>query len=196
MRERRPGSSPLEVGLRAECLRNLREGVGRSRCRHRKDSVISFGSVYPDVWLRHLFKAHRSARPEPEESVERLVLMAQMISIVDDDKSVREAESSLVKSLGYVTKTFASAEEFLESGRLRDTACLITDVQMPGMSGVDLQSRLIASGHRTPVIFVTANPDERTKKRALGAGALGFLSKPFSEESLIACLERATGTIR
>jgi FixJ family two-component response regulator len=120
--------------------------------------------------------------------------MAQMISIVDDDKSVREAESSLIKSLGYATKTFASAEEFLESGRLRDTACLITDVQMPGMSGVDLQSRLVANGHRTPVIFVTANPDERTKKRALDAGALGFLSKPFNEESLIACLDRATGT--
>jgi FixJ family two-component response regulator len=123
-------------------------------------------------------------------------MVAQVISIVDDDKSVREAEGSLVESLGYVTKTFASAEEFLASGRLHDTACLITDVQMPGMSGVDLQSRLIANGHRTPVIFVTANPDERTKKRALGAGALGFLSKPFSEESLIACLERATGTIR
>jgi FixJ family two-component response regulator len=114
-----------------------------------------------------------------------------MISIVDDDKSVREAAKMLVRSLGYATATFASAEEFLESGRLCDTACLITDVQMPGMSGVDLQSHLTASGHGTPVIFVTAYPEESIRDRALDAGAFGFLSKPFSEESLIACLDKA-----
>ena len=117
-----------------------------------------------------------------------------MISIVDDDKSVRELANSLIRSLGYATATFASGEEFLESGCLSDTECLITDVRMPGMSGVDLQSRLIANGNRMPIIFVTADPDESTRERALGAGALGFLSKPISEESLIACLERATGT--
>ncbi len=117
-----------------------------------------------------------------------------MISIVDDDKSVREAANSLIRSLGYTTGTFASGEKFLKSGCLSDTECLITDVQMPGMSGVDLQSRLIADGNRTPVIFVTAHPDERLRERALHAGALGFLSKPISEESLIACLERATRT--
>jgi FixJ family two-component response regulator len=114
-----------------------------------------------------------------------------VISIVDDDKSVREAAKMLVRSLGYATATFASAEEFLESGRLQDTACLITDVQMPGMSGVDLQSHLTAGGHCTPVIFVTAYPEESIRERALGAGAFGFLSKPFSEDSLIACLDRA-----
>ena len=117
-----------------------------------------------------------------------------MISIVDDDKSVREAANSLIRSLGYATATFASGEEFLESGCLSETECLITDVRMPGMSGVDLQSRLIANGNRTPVIFVTADPDESTRERALGAGALGFLIKPICEESLIACLERATET--
>jgi FixJ family two-component response regulator len=116
-----------------------------------------------------------------------------MISIVDDDKSVREAAKTLIRSLGYATATFASAEEFLESGSLPDTACLITDVQMPGMSGVDLQSHLMASGHCTPVIFVTAYPEERIRERALSAGAFGFLSKPFSEESLIAFLDRALG---
>jgi FixJ family two-component response regulator len=114
-----------------------------------------------------------------------------MISIVDDDSSVRAAANILVKSLGYATATFASAEEFLESGRLGDTACLITDVQMPGMSGVDLQSHLIANGHCTPVIFVTAYPEEAIRERALDAGACGFLVKPFREESLIACLDRA-----
>jgi len=117
-----------------------------------------------------------------------------MISIVDDDKSVREAANMLIKSLGYATATFASAEEFLESGRLRNTACLITDVQMPGMSGVDLQSYLLAKGHRTPLIFVTAHPEGRLRERALASGALGFLSKPFREEDLIACLDSAART--
>ena len=114
-----------------------------------------------------------------------------MISIVDDDKSVREAATTLIRSLGYATATFASAEEFLESGRLCDTACLVTDVQMPGMSGIELQSHLAENGHCTPVIFVTAYPEESVRERALGAGAFGFLSKPFGEESLIACLDRA-----
>ena len=116
-----------------------------------------------------------------------------MISIVDDDKSVRKSANSLIRSLGYATATFASGEEFLESGCLSDTECLVTDVRMPGMSGVDLQSRLIENGNRTPIIFVTATPDERTRERALSAGALGFLTKPFSVESLITCLDRATG---
>ena len=116
-----------------------------------------------------------------------------MISIVDDDKSVRKSANSLIRSLGYATATFASGEEFLESGCLSDTECLVTDVRMPGMSGVDLQSRLIANGNRTPIIFVTATPDERTRERALSAGALGFLTKPFSVEGLITCLDRATG---
>jgi FixJ family two-component response regulator len=114
-----------------------------------------------------------------------------MISIVDDDKSVREAANALIRSLGYAAATFASAEEFLESGRLGDTACLITDVQMPGMSGIDLQRHLTANGHCTPVIFVTAYPEDSVRARALSAGAFGFLSKPFSEECLIACLDRA-----
>jgi FixJ family two-component response regulator len=114
-----------------------------------------------------------------------------MISIVDDDASVREATKGLIRSLGYSAATFASAEEYLRSERVRDTSCLIADVQMPGMSGVDLQDRLIADGHRTPVIFVTAFPEDRIRTRALEAGAYGFLSKPFDEECLIACLDKA-----
>jgi FixJ family two-component response regulator len=114
-----------------------------------------------------------------------------MISIVDDDRSVREAAKALIRSLGYRAATFASAEEFLESDHLHDTACLITDVQMPGMSGVDLQCHLAANGYCMPVILVTAYPEESVRARALDAGAFGFLSKPFSEESLIACLDRA-----
>lgn len=114
-----------------------------------------------------------------------------VISIVDDDESVREATKALIRSLGYATATFASAEEYLRSDRVRDTLCLITDVQMPGMSGVELQDRLIADGQRTPVIFMTAFPEEDIRARVLGAGAFGFLSKPFNDECLIDCLDEA-----
>jgi FixJ family two-component response regulator len=114
-----------------------------------------------------------------------------LISIVDDDESIREATKGLVRSLGYHAATFASAEEFLSSDRVNDTHCLITDVQMPGLSGVELQRRLIAQGRPKPTIFVTAFPDEKTRARAMTAGAIGYLSKPFSEESLIECLDTA-----
>jgi FixJ family two-component response regulator len=114
-----------------------------------------------------------------------------VIAIVDDDQSVREATKGLIRSLGYVAATFASAEEYLRSDRVIDTACLITDVQMPGMSGIDLQDRLISDGHQTPMIFVTAFPEAKIRARALKAGACGFLSKPFKDESLIECLDKA-----
>jgi FixJ family two-component response regulator len=114
-----------------------------------------------------------------------------MISIIDDDESVRESTTQLVQSLGYSAAAFASAEEFLRSGQVASTDCLITDVQMPGLSGVELQRRLLADGHRLPIIFITAFPDERLRTRALNAGAIGFLSKPYREESLIGCLSEA-----
>jgi FixJ family two-component response regulator len=114
-----------------------------------------------------------------------------MISIVDDDETVREATKGLVRSLGYVAETFRSAEEFLSSEHRRETACIITDVQMPGLSGVELQSRLIAEGDRLPIIFMTAFPEDRVRTRALEAGAYGYLGKPFAEKHLIDCLDRA-----
>ncbi len=114
-----------------------------------------------------------------------------MISIVDDDESVREATKGLVRSLGYGAATFASAEEFLESDRLRETSCLITDVQMPGIDGVELQKRLLADGHRLPIIFITAFPEESVRKRALDAGAICFLIKPFDGPTLIKYLDKA-----
>jgi FixJ family two-component response regulator len=114
-----------------------------------------------------------------------------VISIVDDDASVREATRGLVRSLGYSAAAFASAEEFLESDRVDDTSCLITDVQMPGLSGIELQSRLAETGRRMPIIFVTAYPEERMRARALEGGACGFLSKPFRDECLIGCLNKA-----
>jgi|SRR5579871_4419893 len=114
-----------------------------------------------------------------------------MISIVDDDASVREATQALVRSLGHPAATFSSAEEFLESDRLNDTSCLITDVQMSGMDGIELQGRLNAAGQHCPVIVVTASPDAGLRARALAAGAVGVLGKPFSDEMLIACLDGA-----
>jgi FixJ family two-component response regulator len=116
-----------------------------------------------------------------------------VISIVDDDESVREATKGLVRSLGYTAATFGSAEEFLNSERKYDTSCIIADVQMPGLSGVEMQRRLIAEGHRLPMIFVTAFPEDRVRASAMEAGAVGFLSKPFNEEHLIGCLDCALG---
>jgi FixJ family two-component response regulator len=114
-----------------------------------------------------------------------------VISIVDDDESVREVTTGLVRSFGYVAAPFASAEEFLQSDCVRDTSCLISDVQMSGLSGVELQDRLNAAGHRVPIIFITAFPEERIRSRVLKAGACGFLTKPFSDDSLFECLDIA-----
>jgi FixJ family two-component response regulator len=114
-----------------------------------------------------------------------------VISIIDDDKVVREAVGTLVESLGYATATFASANEYLGSDILQDTKCLITDLNMPGMSGIDLQGRLARDGHHTPIIFMTAYFDEKVRAQALNAGALGFLRKPFASQALIECLETA-----
>ena len=114
-----------------------------------------------------------------------------IISIVDDDPSFRRATAQLIESLGYAVATFGSAEEFLRSQHLGNTACLISDVQMPGMSGIELQSRLIARGHRLPIIFVTAYSAAEVHSRALASGALGFFDKPFNEDKLISCIDQA-----
>jgi FixJ family two-component response regulator len=107
------------------------------------------------------------------------------ISIVDDDGSVREAIESLMKSVGYNAKVFPSAGDFLKSGHLDDTGCLILDVQMPGMTGLELQDHLIATKSRIPIIFISAHCDAESRARALEAGAVGFLQKPFSEDALL-----------
>ena len=114
-----------------------------------------------------------------------------IISIIDDDDSMRCAMKSLVTSLGLRVHTFRSAEEFLQSRCVDDTSCLITDVQMPGLSGVELQSLLLAQARHMPIILVTAFPEERMRNRAMEAGALGFLSKPFESQMLIKLIEKA-----
>ena len=115
----------------------------------------------------------------------------QKISIVDDDESVREALKSLLKSAGFQVESFASAEEFLNSGQLPDTACLILDVRMPGMSGVELQDRLTASHRGLPIVFISAHADDEARARALENGAVGFLQKPFSDEALLDAIDAA-----
>jgi FixJ family two-component response regulator len=117
-----------------------------------------------------------------------------LIAIIDDDASVRATTDSLVRSLGYVVFTFASAEDFLRSNRLDDLACVIADVQMPGMSGVELQAHLIARGSRVPFIFFTAFPDEQLRAQALKAGAICYLTKPFDGDSLVQGLQVALKT--
>jgi FixJ family two-component response regulator len=102
-----------------------------------------------------------------------------VISIIDDDASVRTATARLLRSMGFSVHAFASAKEFLSSLRLSETSCIIADVQMPGMSGVELQDHLIANGHKAPIIFMTAFPQERVRQRAMKAGVIDFLNKPF-----------------
>ena len=114
-----------------------------------------------------------------------------IVMIVDDDESIRRAARRLIKSYGFPVETFASAEDFLSSGRLHETACLVLDVQMPGLNGLELQSRLITDGHQVPIIFITAFDDENARAQALKAGALGYLVKPFEEADLLTAINVA-----
>jgi FixJ family two-component response regulator len=116
-----------------------------------------------------------------------------VIAIVDDDHSVREALTSLVRSLGYGAVAFECAEDLLKSRRRRNVCCVIADVQMPGMTGFELHNRLVTSGEPIPTILITAFPDERSRERALQAGVIGYLAKPFSEDDLLACISSTLG---
>lgn len=114
-----------------------------------------------------------------------------IVSIVDDDESVRLATRSLLQSLGFKVQAFASAEEFLGSPDASDSSCIVSDMNMPGLSGADMQSRLAARGCSIPVIFITAFPDKAVEERVIKAGAVGYLTKPFEGRVLAECLERA-----
>ena len=114
-----------------------------------------------------------------------------VISVIDDDASVRAATDNLLSSHGYPVQTFASAEEFLQSADLDDSSCVIADVQMPAMSGLDLLTHMRTQGYKAPFIFITAFPEESVRARALKAGAICFLAKPFAAPALINCVETA-----
>jgi FixJ family two-component response regulator len=117
-----------------------------------------------------------------------------VIAIVDDDHSVREALTSLVRSLGYAAIAFECAEDLLKSKHRRSVACVIADMQMPGMTGVELHQRLSASAEPIPTVLITAYPDDGARERALCAGVIGYLSKPFDENDLLACVRSALAT--
>ncbi|MGB8588047.1 MAG: response regulator [Pseudolabrys sp.] len=115
-----------------------------------------------------------------------------MISIVDDDVCARKATEAIIRSLGYALATYESAEDFLSSDHVNSTSCLITDVHMPGLSGVELYRNLSSNGFAAPTIFVTGQPDEATREQVLAAGAVAFLSKPFGKQTLLDCLRAAS----
>ena len=116
---------------------------------------------------------------------------APLIAIVDDDELARDGIRELVESLGYKAITFKSGEHFLKSGLIAETTCLITDLQMPELNGLELQEALRSQGYHTAVILITAYPNEKHRTRALDNGAVSFLSKPFNEDALIQCLTAA-----
>jgi FixJ family two-component response regulator len=112
-----------------------------------------------------------------------------MISIIDDDDSVRESLRRLMRSVGFAVNVFASAEEFLDSDRLRNTDCLILDVRLPGMSGLELQRHLKTGHSEIPIIFITSYEDGEVRARALNAGAVHYFLKPFNDEDLLDAIE-------
>jgi FixJ family two-component response regulator len=114
-----------------------------------------------------------------------------LISIVDDDASVRPALKGLMQSLGFAAEYFESAKDFLASHYLHRTACLIVDVNMPGMTGPELHEHLVSSGKAIPTILITAYPDDAVRNRVLSAGAVGYVTKPFAEDDLLACVHSA-----
>jgi FixJ family two-component response regulator len=121
--------------------------------------------------------------------------LISLISIVDDDQSVREATTSLLKSNGFRTEVFSSAEEFLRSPLIRETKCLLLDLQMSGMSGLELQRRLVTEAIQIPIIFITAHADKKIRSEVLRAGAIELLSKPFSEDALLRAIRFALGSV-
>ena len=117
-----------------------------------------------------------------------------VIGIVDDDESVRDSISSLLRSAGYKTESFESAEAYLNSDRASEPNCLLLDVRMPGLSGLQLQSELNHQKVSIPVIFITAHPDEQVRERALSEGAVAVLGKPFNDDVLLGAIDSAVGS--
>jgi FixJ family two-component response regulator len=116
---------------------------------------------------------------------------SKLVAIVDDDESVRNAVQGLMKSAGFPAQAFASAEEFLKSGQQHNAGCLIADIRMPGMSGLELQAWLNAERCRTPIVFITAHGDAKMRMQALRGGAVEFLAKPFDDEALLEIVRAA-----
>ena len=179
-----PAAGILSGNARAFILKGKR--TSGADCRHLPETREGGDNI--SIELRELQLKHLSAtNPGCDET--------KLVSIVDDNDYCREGINAFIKSCGYKCATFRSAEEYLLPDAARITACLVVDVQLPGIKGPDLQDRLIADGYRMPIIFVTGFFDERTKNRVLQAGALGYLSKPCCGKTLSGCLEKALGGV-
>jgi len=124
------------------------------------------------------------------------MLESPLVAIVDDDKSIRNATQDLLKAAGYSTATFEDAESFLDSATRATAACLIADMRMPGMSGVELYQTLVASGHGIPTVIITAHPEEVTQARGRVAGLTCYLIKPFTPDELLECVHEALAKSR
>jgi FixJ family two-component response regulator len=117
-----------------------------------------------------------------------------LISIVDDDEFVRATTLDLLSSMGFAAKAFRQPDDFLKSGDIRQTSCLIADMRMPGMTGLELYGHLVASGHAIPTILITAFPDDRDRARARQSGVRCYLAKPFEDKELLECIRAALGS--
>lgn len=118
-------------------------------------------------------------------------LKAPVIAVVDDDESVREALGNLLMSMGLEVQAFGSAEEFLASAYCHSAACLVSDIQLPGMGGLELQRRIVADGNTLPIILITAFPQDHVRRQAEQHGAVALLAKPFDGSRMVDCVERA-----
>lgn len=124
-------------------------------------------------------------------SKEQVLRETTIVSIVDDDESVRDSVSALVRSLGYTPYAYPSAEDFLSSAAVESADCLVADIQMPGMNGIELQQALVRKGSKLPIIFITAFPEDHIKQKVLAAGAVCLLRKPCDGDVLVSCIESA-----
>ena len=162
----------------------IREVKNRESTRQRKETETALPSSVSSINLCLSLSWSSSSRQV------YLLPRPALIAIVDDDKLVCRSIARLLKSVGFKVKMFTSAEDFLQRGNLHNTACLILDVKLPGMSGLDLQ-RQLATHHHIPIIFVSAHDEQKTRELALQAGAVAFLNKPFSEETLLSGVRSA-----
>lgn len=166
--------------------------IHRRLTSHKDSSISLFDCDLSDPVVVYLInESYDKKHSDPNSDNEMPAI--PMICIIDDDESVRESVSDLVQSLGYRVASFASAEEYLQSDYVGKSSCVITDLRMPGMSGADLQARLLAAGQKTPIIFITSFPSEDIRMQVLKAGAFGFFNKPFNDDSLVECLNKAVG---
>ena len=182
---KRPGPMAAAIICAPECAP---EQSSRQRLGNLCDCIIAAG-VRPS-YVRYCRPAQRS-RTLVRTSELAVQNEPRLIAIVDDDDSVREGTKSLIRSMGLAAEAFSSGEDFLRSSQLGGTACLVADVNMPGMSGLDLHRRVATVGKGIPTILITAYPNDSVRARALSAGIICYLIKPFSEEELLRCIRFA-----